>query len=54
MGGKSYVRSSIKLNRILSGYFCIDRFIRIIIKGRSRINDAIFKDAIPTFSLNIL
>jgi group I intron endonuclease len=52
--GKSYVGSSIKLNRRLSDYFCIDRFKRIRIKGRSRINEAILKYGISTFSLDIL
>ena len=51
---KSYVGSAVKLNRRLSDYYCIDKFKRIRIKGRSLISNAILKYKINNFNLDIL
>jgi group I intron endonuclease len=42
------------LNKRLSSYFCIDKFKKIRIKERNKINKTILKDGISNFSLDIL
>ncbi len=54
INNKSYVGSSINLSRRLSDYYSIDKFKRIRIKGHSRISNAILKNKISNFNLDIL
>jgi len=52
--GKTYIGSSINLEKRLKGYFSIYYLESVIKKGRSLVNSAILKDGYSKFTLEIL
>lgn len=54
MNGKSYIGSSINLNKRLSDYYSVDRFKRTRTRDNSLISKAILKYKIYKFKLDIL